>query len=68
MDNMLLLACSKTLFEVNEKVQDMMVRQQDGLEWSCTHWCDFVLDKFGIMGFMRRRESNPVRKPSTRPI
>ena len=37
------------------------------LEWSHTHQCEFTIDKFGVMGFCRRREPNPAKKPLTMP-
>src|SRR5882724_931507 len=43
----------------------MMERQQGGLEWSQAHQCEFAIDKFGVMGFSRRRELNPAKRPLT---
>ena len=34
----------------------MMTRNGSKLDWSHMHQCKFVLDKFGIMGLIRRRE------------
>jgi len=68
MDDTLLLACGKTLLETNTKVKNMMIRPGHGLEWAVTHQSEFSINKFGIMGFTRRRESNPSGMPKTRPI
>jgi len=38
------------------------------LDWSAIHQCKFVVDKFSIMGLMRRREPGPLPGPKTRPI
>jgi len=54
MDDMLLLARSKTLLETNTKVKNMMIRLGGGLEWAVTHQSEFSINKFGIMGFTRR--------------
>ena len=67
-DNALLLARGKNLSETNERVKAMMVRQNRGLEWSLMHQCSFAIEKFRIIGFTRRQEPNPMRKPTTRPI
>jgi len=65
MDDTLLLACTKTLSEANSKLHSMMERQQGGLEWSQAHQCEFAIDKFGVMGFSRRREPNLAKRPLT---
>jgi len=67
MDDSLMLMHGKTLQETNRKVWLMMERQGGGLEWSHTHQCEFTIDKFGIMGFSRRREPNKPKKPLTMP-
>ena len=66
-DDTLLLACSKTLNEANEKVKKMMEQPGGGLDWSRSHHCNFAMDKFGVMGLTRRREPNPAKRPPTRP-
>jgi len=38
------------------------------MDWSNMHQCDFALDKFRVMGITRRRETNLVRWPATRPV
>jgi len=37
-----------------------VIMERDGgrLDWSHTHQCRFAIEKFGIMGFSRRREPN----------
>jgi len=67
MDDALMLAHGETLDEANSKIQHMMERRGGGLEWSHIHHCDFAMDKFSIMGFSRRREPNPAKKPLTMP-
>ena len=67
MDDMLMLACGKTLCEIESKVKLMMERDGGRLDWSHTHQCRFTIKKFGIMGFSRRREPNPLKIPLTMP-
>ena len=45
-----------------------MEHPNSGLEWSCTHFCEFTIDKFGVMGLTRKREPNPGGRPHTRPV
>jgi len=65
MDDALLLARAKTLSKANSKLHSMMERQQGGLEQSQVHQCEFVIDKFGVMDFSRRREPNLAKRPLT---
>jgi len=67
MDDTLMLIHSKSLEEVNAKLQAMMEKQGGGLNWLCIHQCKFAIDKFGIMGFSRRRELNLLKKLLTIP-
>ena len=67
MDDAMLLACTKTLMEANDKLKNIMVRPSCRLKWSHTHHCSFTMDKFGVMGLTRKREPNPGRRPHTRP-
>src|SRR5882724_5636417 len=67
-DDMFLLAWGKTLEESNGKVKVMMEKEWGRMDWSCTHQCGFALDKFGVMGITRRRESNSARQPAMRPL
>ena len=53
------MAWGKTLDEWNQKVRQMMEKCQGGLDWSCMHQCNFVIEKFGVMGLTRWREKNP---------
>src|SRR5882724_3861038 len=46
----------------------MITRSGGRLDWSASHQCDFAVDKFGIMGLMRRREPCLSPGPKTRPI
>src|SRR5882724_229102 len=46
----------------------MMTREGGSLDWSSRHQCNFVVDKFGIMGLTRKREPNPLNGSKTRPI
>ena len=68
MDDTLLLAQGKVLIDTNEWVKNMMTRSGGGLDWSASHQCEFSVDKFSIMGLMRRRESCPSPGPKTRPV
>ena len=54
-DDILMLAQAKTLAEANDKLRDMMEHPNGRLEWSCTHFCEFVIDKFWVMGLTRKR-------------
>ena len=45
-----------------------MTRKGSRLDWSHTHQCEFMLDKFGIMGLTRRREPDPLMRAKTRPV
>src|SRR5882724_4543899 len=58
MDDTLLLAQGKTLAETNDWVRRMMTREGGGLDWSHMHQCKLTLEKLGIMGLTRRRETN----------
>jgi len=44
----------------------MMECPGGGLDWSCTHHCDFTIDKFGVMGLTRKREPYWSRRACTR--
>jgi len=68
MDNTLLLVQGKTLSDTNDRVKHMMTREGGSLDWSSRHQCNFVVDKFGIMGLTRKREPNPLNGSKTRPI
>ena len=46
----------------------MMTRSGGRLEWSNTHQCKFVVNKFGIMGLTRRGELDPSGNKKTRPV
>ena len=46
----------------------MMTRNGGGLEWSNTYQCEFAVNKFGIMGLMRKREPDPSGNMKTKPI
>jgi len=67
-DDMLMLAWARTLAEANNKLRDMMECLNGRLEWSCNQFCEFALDKFGVMGLTRKREPNPGGRPCTRPV
>ena len=68
MDDTLLLAWGKSLSVTNEWVKQMMTRKGGRLEWSHMHQCEFVLDKFGVMGLTRRRELYPLGRLGMRPV
>ena len=55
-DDILILAHVSTLTEANSKLIHMMEHPGGGLDWSCTHHCDFAMDKFGVMGITRKWE------------
>jgi len=67
-DNVLLLSRGKTLKETNGKLKDMMESVGGGMDWLDMHQCNFVLDKFGVMGLTRRRELTAGGQPATRPV
>jgi len=46
----------------------MMTREVGSLDWSSCHQCDFMVEKFSIMGLTRKREPNPLNSSKTRPI
>ena len=46
----------------------MITRSGGGLEWLNMHQCEFTVNKFSIMGLMRRRELDPSGNKKTRPI
>src|SRR5882672_4550495 len=62
------LVRGKTLEETNGKLKDMMEWARGGMDWSDTHQCNFVLNKFGVMGLTRRREPTAGGRPATRPV
>jgi len=62
------MAWGKTLDELNQKVRQMMEKCQGGLDWSCMHQCNFVIEKFGVMGLTRWREQNRGGRTHTRPM
>jgi len=47
-DDTLLLAHGKTLSEANRRVKHMMEWPSGRLDWSCTHHCDFTIDKLEL--------------------
>ena len=55
-DDMLMLACARILTEANAKIIDMMECPGGRLDCSCTHHCNFTIDKFGMMGLTRKWE------------
>src|SRR5882724_4386962 len=61
-----MLAWERTLAEANNKLRDMMEHPNSRLELSHNHYCEFMLDKFGVMGLTRKRELNPGERPCTR--
>jgi len=65
---MLMLAREKTLAEANDKLRDMMEHPNGRLEWSCTHFCKFAIDKFGFMRLTWKRELNTGGRLCTRPV
>jgi hypothetical protein len=59
------------LKEACAKLEDIMTRNRGTNEWAMHHNCQFVLKKFGLMGFARRSKddrrpgkSKPVERPS----
>ena len=67
-DNMLILARRQTQCESKNKVKNMMEREGGSLDWSCAYQCRFVLDKFGVMGMMMRRETSKSRHDPHTPV
>jgi len=62
-----MLARGRDLDKANTKLRLMMERQQGGLDWLQDHQCDFTIEKFGVMGFTRRREQGQDDGKCTRP-
>jgi len=67
-DDALMIAHVKTLLEANTKLVDKMTHPGGGLDWSCTHHCDFAIDNFVIMRLTRKREPSPSGRLPTRPV
>jgi len=67
-DDMLMLAHASTLTEANTKLIDMMEHPGSRLDWSCTHHCDFTMDKFRVMGLTIKWEPDWSRRAHARPV
>ena len=67
-DDTTLLATGADLAEAFGKLEQIMTRENGALDWSLTHKCRFALNKFGLMGFTRKRETAHSGNKKTRPI
>jgi hypothetical protein len=67
-DDTTLLAEGDDLESAFGKLTDMMTRAGGAQEWARDHDCTFAPDKFGLMGFTRKREKDPTMAKKTRPL
>ena len=56
----MLMAEGADFQEAFNKLADMMIRRGGTLSWAKTHECHFAVEKFGLIGFTRRREKDPM--------
>ena len=60
-DDTTILVRGADLQEANEKLADIMNRPNGVMDWAEAHNCCFALNKFGLIGFTRRREKKHRR-------
>ena len=58
-DDTINLAAGKDLTEATRRIEDMMLRPGGGIQWAETHFSQYEYDKFGLVGFSRRRVQDP---------
>ena len=59
----------KYLSEAFSKLEDIMERRGGALDWAKSHKCEFALNKFGLVGFTRKRETaSGTQGKKTRPV
>ena len=66
MDDTTILATGEDL-EAFSKLEQIMTRDGGALEWSQKSKCRYALNKFGLMGFTRRREADHSGTKKTKP-
>ena len=45
----------------SKKLENVIEHNSGALEWAKRHECQFMLNKFGLMGFTRKQEPDPMR-------
>jgi len=67
-DDTMFFVAGKSYQENNEKLANMMTRQDGATDWSKTHNSNFEIDKFALIHLSRKREPDPDRPRKQRPI
>ena len=67
-DNTTILVKGADLQETNEKLIEVMIRPNGIMDWAQEHNCTFAINKFGLIGFTRRREKDERGQAKMKPI
>ena len=62
----MILTEGNSLDKAFKKLENIMARDGGALEWAKAHECQFTLNKFGLIGFTRKREPDPTHARRTR--
>jgi ribonuclease HI/endonuclease/exonuclease/phosphatase family metal-dependent hydrolase len=68
LDDVALLARGKNFAEANQRITDLMSREDGALAWASRANCEFEISKFALMGFSKRRAPTPLNPRKTQPI
>lgn len=59
-DDTVIFMEGESITDVFKKLENVMEQEGGALEWAKTHECQFALNKFGQIGFTRKREPDPT--------